>query len=100
MGSLISNFGGYVHLYQSKMPRIIISGIVIELLFLLIQKMGYLKYKKKSFLISFCGLLLSFSIAWVINMTILGRTPGTEFAFRFQPCKRSKVNVKPLALAN
>lgn len=85
MESLISNFWGYLHLYQSKMPWIIISGIVIELLFLLIQKMGYLKYKNKSFLASFCGLLFSFSIAWVINMTILGRTPGTEFAFRFQP---------------
>lgn len=85
MDSLISNFWGYLHLYQSKMPRIIISGIVIELLVLLIQKMGYLKYKNKSFLISLCGLLFSFSIAWVINMTILGRTPGTEFAFRFQP---------------
>lgn len=85
MDSLVSNFWGYLHLYQSKMPCIIISGILIELLFLLIQKMGYLKYKNKSFLISLCGLLLSFSIAWVINMTVIGRTPGTEFAFRFQP---------------
>lgn len=85
MDSLISNFWGYLHLYQSKIPRIIISGIVIELLFWLMQKMGYLKYKNKSFLISCCGLLFSFSIAWVINMTILGRISGTEFAFRFQP---------------
>lgn len=85
MDLLIANFWGYLQLYQSKIPRIIISGIVIELLVLLIQKMGYLKYKNKSFLTSCCGLLFSFSIAWVINMTILGRTPGTEFAFRFQP---------------
>lgn len=85
MDLLISNFWGYLKLYQVKIPQIIICGLFIELIFIILKKRGYVTYKNSTRWTRACGLLLAFSISWVINMTILGRTSREEFEVRLLP---------------
>ena len=85
MDLLISNFWGYLKLYQVKIPQIIICGLFIELIFAILKKRGYVTYKNSTRWTRACGLLLAFSISWVINMTILGRTSREEFEVRLLP---------------
>ena len=85
MDLLISNFWEYLKLYQAKIPKIIICGLFIEFIFIILKKRGYVTYKNSTNITRTCGLLLSFSISWVINMTILGRTSGEEFEVRLLP---------------
>ncbi len=85
MDLLISNFWGYLKLYQVKIPQIIICGLFIELIFAILKKRGYVTYKNSTNMTRTCGLLLAFSISWVINMTILGRTSREEFEVRLLP---------------
>lgn len=55
------------------------------LCFFWLKKLGYVTYKEKSFKTNICTVLLSFSIALIFNMTILGRNQDIEYRFRFQP---------------
>ena len=84
MKELALNFWGCLKLYQSYTIRVLIIGILIEIIFLLFLKKGYTKYKIAPFSTFLCGLFLSFSIAALITMTLYGRTLGTELVFHFQ----------------
>lgn len=84
MDTLLATFWGYLKIYQSYIRQVWIIGLFFEVIFLILLKKGYTKYTEKNVTIMLCGLLLSFSIAVVITMTLYGRTPREEFAFRFQ----------------
>lgn len=61
------------------------DNLFIELIFSILKKKRYVTYKNSTNATRACGLLLAFSISWVINMTILGRTSREEFEVRLLP---------------
>lgn len=85
MELLTSHLMRYLKLYQTKIPSIIVSAFLILVMFLGLKKLGCVTYKEKSFKANICMVLLSFSIALIFNMTILGRNQEIKYRFRFQP---------------
>lgn len=84
MDSLISNGWGYLQIYRLQITLCLLFGGLIEMIVLFMQKKGYIRYKNRNFKTILCEVFLLFSITVVITMTLYGRAPREEFAFRFQ----------------
>ena len=84
MKDVFLNFEAFLQLYQPWILPIVAIGIILEIIFLVLVRKGCIEYKTNSLKTVACGLILSFSIAVVIIMTLCGRTQGKGPAFRFQ----------------
>lgn len=84
MISLYRNFQGYFQLYLPKTKWIILFGFVFMILFLVLQRMGFVKKYANWVKTVIFGCLLSLSYSFIFVMTLFRRSIGVDFDFRFQ----------------
>ena len=85
MNELYSNFQSFFQLNIPRVKWVLVFGLVFMILFLVLQKKGYVKRYVNLITTIFVGVLLSLNCSFIFVMTLFKRSAGSDYHFRLQP---------------
>ena len=85
MNELYSNFQSFFQLNIPRVKWVLVFGLVFMILFLVLQKKGYVKRYVNLITTIFVGVLLSLNCSFIFVMTLFRRSAGVNFNFRAKP---------------